>query len=93
MRDNDDAINVTNRIEVGDSGTARAVLVDDVNAVYGFSDNITHTCLYIEYTQGTHDVQIYGTWVVPEFPMFMIQILFIVAAIVAVISRKKVKKA
>jgi exo-1,4-beta-D-glucosaminidase len=72
---------------------AWSVLVDNVNAVYGFSDNITHTCLYIEYSQGTHDVQIFGTWVVPEFPMFMIQILFIVAAIVAVISKKKAKKA
>lgn len=67
------------------------ILVDGVNTVYDSSDNETHTCLYIEYTHGIHKIQIYSTWVVPEFPIFVVQLLLIIATVAAVTTRKKVK--
>jgi len=54
------------------------------------SENATHTFLYFTYTfASTNAVQIYGTWIVPEFSTLTFLALFMVIAFVAIILAKK----
>jgi len=54
------------------------------------SDNGTHTFLYFTYTHSLKNVQIRGTWVVPEFPtpILLLLVLAILAASAIALKRK-----
>jgi len=53
-------------------------------------DNGTHNFLYFTYAhQSTLQVIIQGTWVIPEFPSFLIMPLFMIATLLAVVMISK----
>lgn len=56
---------------------------------YSKAENATHTFIYLTYPQGTHQVQIIGTWVVPEFPTAIITLsLLLITTLTAALLRK-----
>ena len=57
----------------------------DWTSLCTITENDTHTFIYIPYTHSTNTIQITGTWVVPEFPSFLILPLFMVATLLAVV--------
>jgi hypothetical protein len=57
----------------------------DWTSLCTITENDTHTFIYIPYTHSTNTIQITGTWVVPEFPSFLILPLFMVAILLAVV--------
>jgi len=51
-------------------------------------ENGDYTFIFFDFTQGSHRVQVIGTWVVPEFPAVMILPLLLIVALVSVIPAK-----
>ena len=67
------------------------VTVDD-NPPSGISktEDSINTYLYFTYDHSTHDIDITGSYVIPEFPPFLILPLFVMATILAVILSRKI---
>jgi len=61
----------------------------DITGSANIWDNETHTFIYFTYSQGSHTIDISGTWVVPEFPDFMILLIITMAILAAAIIGKK----
>ena len=57
----------------------------DWTSLCTITENDTHTFIDIPFTHSTNTIQITGTWVVPEFPSFLILPLFMVATLLAVV--------
>jgi len=53
------------------------------------TENGTHTFIYFTYNHSTLHAQIIATWVVPEFPSFLILPLFMIATLLAVIFYRR----
>jgi len=51
--------------------------------------NATHTFLRFTYSHSAKTVEIIGTDVIPEFPLFLIPPLFMIAPILAVVLYRK----
>jgi len=49
------------------------------------TENQTHTSIYFTYTHSNYNVQIIGTWVIPEFPSPIILSLFIITTLLIII--------
>jgi len=66
------------------------VKIDDEPWAFTTSDNTTHSFIYFTYAHSSsHQVVIEGTWVVPEFPSFLILPLFMIATLLAVIVYRR----
>jgi hypothetical protein len=66
------------------------VRVNGTNWNFVSTSNGTHSFLYFTYTHAsTFQVVIQGTWVIPEFPPFLILPLFMVATLLAVVVYKR----
>ena len=61
----------------------------DYTASCSITGNDTHTFIYIPYTCSTNTIKIKGTWVVPEFPSFLITPLFMIATLLTVIVYRR----
>lgn len=57
----------------------------DWTSLCTITENATHTFIYIPYAHSINTIQITGTWVVPEFPSFLILPLFMGATLLAVV--------
>ncbi len=67
------------------------ITIDDVpKADYTKTDNGTQAFIYFTYTQASISyIIIEGTWVVPEFPSFLILPLFMIATLPVVIAYRR----
>lgn len=66
------------------------VTVDDDPPKYFLTptDNGTHTFLYFTYNHNAQKVKIVGVYVVPEFPVAVLLLLFMIATLILIISSK-----
>ena len=53
------------------------------------TENQTHTSIYFIYNHGTYNIQITGTWVIPEFPSATILPLLILLSLILLITTKR----
>jgi len=51
--------------------------------------NGTHTSLYFTYLHSSHTVEIIGTTVIPEYPIFLMLPMLIVISLIVIIAKKK----
>jgi hypothetical protein len=56
------------------------------------SDNGTHTWLYFTYLHSLHKIEIRGTTVIPEFPSATVFIAFMFVTLIAVVSKKRIRR-
>jgi len=56
----------------------------DITLQAEIAENQTHTSIYFTYNHGAYNVEIVGTWVVPEFPLKAVLLLFMTLSILAV---------
>ena len=62
----------------------------DITSSAEIHDNATHTFIYFTFSQGSHTIEISGKWVVPEFPVFMLLLIIMMATLAVAVLGKKV---
>jgi len=72
------------------------VTMDDAalpsSSIRVINENASHTFIYINYTQSTHNMRIVGTWVVPEFPSTTILLTLLATMTIALAFIRKIHK-
>jgi hypothetical protein len=70
------------------------VLLDgvDVSSQAVVAENQTHTSIYFTYIHSTHQVEIVGTWVVPEFSSTLLPTYLLLLATVIITMLRMIKK-
>jgi len=63
----------------------------DITTQASVIENETYTIIFFNYTHSSHNVQVIGTWVVPEFPSQIALATFMVATILLALVRKSRK--
>jgi len=63
------------------------IMLNDTDITYQaiITENQTHTSIYFTYTHSNYNVQIIGTWVIPEFSSPIILSLFIITTLLVII--------
>ncbi len=69
------------------SGNPWKIMLDgtDITSQAIITKNQTHTSIYFTYTHSNYNVQIIGTWVIPEFSSLTILSLFILTTLLVII--------
>jgi len=67
------------------------IRVDNETISYEVTENGTHSFLYFTYYEGTHIVEIVGTWVVSDFPLSMTVPLLLIVTLIAVALAKRMR--
>ena len=61
----------------------------DITSQAVIKENQTHTSIYFTYNHSAYNIQIIGTWVIPEFPQTMIMPLLMILMSLSVVFAKK----
>jgi len=61
----------------------------DITSQAIITENQTHTSIYFIYNHSTYNVQIIGTWVIPEFPATIVLLLFMILTMLILVFIKK----
>jgi len=64
------------------------VLVDDNSVIPTVIDDASYTYLYFTYVHYTKKVEIIGTHVIPEFPMSLLLLIFMIVTLIAMVFAK-----
>jgi hypothetical protein len=63
-------------------------LLDDVVVSPAVSSNATHTIMYFAYTHSSHQIEIVGTTVIPEFPTLLAPVLLLAVLILTLLAAR-----
>jgi hypothetical protein len=66
-----------------------SIMIDGIPVSYAFWQNTTHNSIYFVYDQSAHRVQVFATYIIPEFPSFLILPLLMTATLLVTIVLKR----
>jgi len=65
----------------------------DITPQATITENQTHTTIYFNYSHSNYNIQVIGTWVIPEFPVHsLLTLILILTSIIILLKRRTIKR-